>query len=161
MMIRDATPDDAQRLAEIYNYYILNSTATFEEDPLTEGQMADRIEAVTKTYPWLVAERDGEVAGYAYASQFKSRCAYRKTVETSIYFDRGHTSKGMGARLYETLLARIGLLGFHTAIGMLALPNAQSVGLHEKLGFSRVGELSEVGYKFGKYIDVAYYQKLL
>jgi phosphinothricin acetyltransferase len=67
----------------------------------------------------------------------------------------------MGARLYETLLARIGLLGFHTAIGMLALPNAQSVGLHEKLGFSRVGELSEVGYKFGKYIDVAYYQKLL
>ena len=159
-MIRHVTQDDAAQIAEIYNYYIAESTATFEEALLTAEDMARRIATVTAMYPWLVAERDGAVVGYAYASEFKSRSAYRHTVETSIYMRRGQTAKGTGSRLYSNLLARLALRGVHTAIGVLALPNPQSVALHEKLGFRNAGVLLEAGYKFGAYIDVAYYQIL-
>lgn len=160
-MIREATATDAPRLAEIYNYYIERSIATFEEVPLTEEEMALRIERVTRTYPWIIAERDGEILGYAYASPFKGRSAYNRTAETSIYLDREATARGVGSRLYRTLLDRLGIMGFHSAIGVLAVPNPPSEALHEKMGFKKVGVLRDAGYKFGAYIDVAYYQAML
>ena len=157
-MIREATSSDAASIADIYNYYILNTVITFELDPITPQEIIKRMEKHKETGPYLVSEEEGEVIGYAYASKFRERPAYEHSVETSIYLKNGCGGKGLGTRLYAELLSQTALQR-HTIIGGIALPNEASVRLHEKCGFKKVGHFSEVGRKFGKWIDVGFWQK--
>lgn len=161
-MIRQAADTDAEAIARIYNHYILHTTITFEEQPIAPSEMAGRIAAATAaSLPWLVAEEEGGILGYAYASQWKGRCAYRFSVETTIYLAPHCLGKGLGTGLYQLLLEQLKELGLHVAIGGIALPNAASCALHEKLGFRKVAEFAEVGFKFGKWLDVGYWQLTL
>ena len=161
-MIRSATHDDAESIARIYNHYILNTVITFEEDAVTPTEMAGRIGKVQgASLPYLVDERDGRVIGYAYAARWHDRSAYRYSVETTIYLDTGFVGKHIGSGLYTALLERLKASGKHVAIGGIALPNAGSVALHEKLGFEKVAHYREVGFKFNRWVDVGYWQHVL
>ena len=162
-MIRIAMPADAAALSAIYNRYVLDTTVTFEETAVTEAEMASRIAEVQGAgLPRLVAEDDaGTVLGYAYASKWKGRCAYRFAVETTVYLDAPAHGRGLGRRLYGQLLAALRESGMHVAIGGIALPNPASIALHEKLGFRKVGQFEEVGFKLGRWVDVGYWQAML
>jgi len=160
-MIRPATEHDVQAIVEIYNYFVVNTVVTFEEDPVTVAEMWQRISEVQKKYPWLVYELDGRVVGYAYAGPWKARTAYRFTVESSIYLAPGYTGKGMGAQLYTALINELRRLDVHAVIGGAAMPNDASVKLHESLKFKKIGQFTETGFKFGKWVDVCYWQLLL
>ena len=160
--IREAGAADAAGIARLYNYYILNSTATFEEEPVGAAELAGRIAAVgTAGLPWLVATAGAGIAGYAYAGRWKERCAYRYSVETSVYVDPQRQSRGIGTQLYAALLARLHEIGMHVAMGGIALPNAASIALHERLGFVKVAHFPEVGHKFGRWIDIGYWHRKL
>lgn len=158
-MIRPATEADAAAIAAIYNPYIADTVISFEEQPVSVEEMAGRIRDILATgYPWLVMELDGGIVGYAYAGGWKTRAAYRYSVECTVYLDRGHTGKGCGKALYTALIGELKTLGIHSAIGGIALPNPASVALHESLGFRKVAEFHEVGYKFDRWIDVGYWE---
>ena len=157
-MIRPVSLDDSDAIAAIYNHYVLNTPVTFEEEAVSGDVMRDRIREIRSNLPWLVCEEAGLVRGFAYASPWKSRCAYRNSVETTVYLDKDVLGRGLGARLYEPLLQVLKERGFHTAIGGIALPNGGSVALHEKFGFQKVAQFREVGWKFETWIDVGYWQ---
>ena len=149
-------------MAGIYNHYIRETVVTFETDPVTADDMTLRIrEAQSDALPWLIAEVDGHVAGYAYASKWKGRCAYRYSVESTVYLDPKYTGRGLGSLLYVALIDAIRELKMHAVIGGISLPNEASVALHEKLGFRKVGTFGEVGHKFDRWIDVGYWQLIL
>lgn len=161
-MIRPATPADADALARIYNHYITNTIVTFEEAAIDSADMARRVaEVVAAELPWIVVEQEGLVLGYAYASNWKRRTGYRFSVESTVYLAPEATGKGLGTTLYERLLAILAEGPAHLAIGGIALPNAASVALHERLGFEKVAHFREVGFKFGEWIDVGYWQRTL
>jgi phosphinothricin acetyltransferase len=159
-LIRDAREGDAAAIAAIYNPYIADSTISFEEVPVSIDDMRGRIAAVQDGgLPWLVLEAaDGGIAGYAYATRWRVRHAYRFSVETSVYLARGSERKGYGTALYATLLERLRTAGCHLAIAGIAQPNEASVVLHEKLGYKKVAHFGEVGYKFGRWLDVGYWE---
>lgn len=157
-MIRDALASDAAAICNIYNEYVINSAATFEEVMILPDEMAARIEAVTETYPWLVFEEDGIVAGYTYAHRWRDRASYRNSVETGTYLEEKFTGKGIGTMLKAALLRDLKARGFHTVISGITLPNPASVALCEKFGFQKVAHFKEVGYKFDRWIDVGYWQ---
>lgn len=160
--IRPAETTDSEALARIYNFYIQETIVTFEEEVLSGAQMSARLEDVRNaSLPWLVAVRDGEVVGYAYATKWKSRYGYRFSVEVTVYLDQRCGGLGIGSKLYELLFVRLKALGFHMAIGGIALPNDASVALHEKFGFVKVAQFHEVGIKFNRWIDVGYWEKVL
>lgn len=161
-MLRAATIADAAAIAGIYNHHVLNTIVTFEEDTVTVTDMTQRIaETIAAKLPWLVWEENGVVLGYAHASKWKSRCAYRYAVESTVYLDMTATGRGLGTQLYTALLAELRPKKIHGIIGGIALPNAASVALHEKLGFVKVAHFKEVGWKFEKWIDVGYWELLL
>ncbi|WP_010520236.1 arsinothricin resistance N-acetyltransferase ArsN1 family B [Aquimarina agarivorans] len=162
-MVRKASVShDAAAVAEIYNYYILNSVVTFEETPIDANEMKQRMESVVSaSYPWLVYEISGEVVGYAYATRWKGRCAYKHSVESTVYLKNGKSAQGIGTALYTELLKLLMQKNIHAIIGGVALPNAASVCLHEKFDFQKVAHFKEVGFKFQKWIDVAYWQLTL
>lgn len=160
-MIREATSNDALEICSIYNYFVLNTIITFEEVPVLPEEMEQRISSISKNYPWLVFIEKNEVVAYAYACQWKVRSAYNRTVETGIYVKQGFEGKGIGSQLYSALLKILKEKQFHAVLGGIALPNKYSIALHEKLGFVKTGQLNEVGFKFGKWIDVGYWEKLL
>jgi phosphinothricin acetyltransferase len=157
-MIRKATPEDAKEICDIYNFYVLNSAATFEEVPLAYAEMRARISAIMQRFPWLVFESEGRILGYAYSSDWKLRTAYRHTAESTVYVRDGYSGRGIGRALYRQLLDELKDLGFHAILGGISLPNEGSVALHEKLGFVKVGQLREVGWKFGRWVDVGYWE---
>jgi L-amino acid N-acyltransferase YncA len=162
LLIRDATLQDAAKIAEIYNPYILNTVITFEETLVTPEEILARIEGVKGLgYPYLVMEQNNLVIGYAYANQWRTRAAYHHTVETSIYLDRGLAGKGLGTILYKALLERLKTMDIHVILGGITLPNPVSVGLHEKLGFKKVAHFTQVGYKFRRWLDVGFWQLTL
>jgi L-amino acid N-acyltransferase YncA len=162
VIVRSASPADAAAIARIYNYYIENSVITFEEEPVSEQVMAERVaEVQALSLPWLVAEDAKKVVGFAYAGKWKVRSAYRYSVETTIYLEHGHEGRGVGKTLYAALLPILRARGLHVAIGGVALPNTASVALHEKLGFEHVATFREVGFKHGRWVDVAYWQLVL
>jgi len=157
--IRSVTDTDAAAVAGIYNHYIRHSVATFEETELSAADMAARIAQVLGSgYPWLVAEQDGEIVGYAYASRWKERVAYRFSSEASVYLARDRSGGGWGTRLYTALFALLREQGVHAVIGGITLPNAASVALHEKMGMVKVAHFPEVGFKQGQWLDVGYWQ---
>ncbi len=161
-VIRPAHAGDADSIARIYNHYVASTIITFEEQAVPATEMASRIaEIAAASLPWLVAEQDGRIVGYAYASKWKGRCAYRYSVECTVYLDPGCVGMGFGTRLYERLFAALRERGMHAVIGGVALPNPASVALHEKLGMTKVAHFREVGYKFDRWIDVGYWQATL
>jgi L-amino acid N-acyltransferase YncA len=160
-MIRNASASDARQLCDIYNHYVINSTVTFEEEPISTKEMSDRIDKVHSRLPWLVYEKENEVIGYAYATEWRSRIAYRYSAETTVYLKPGMHGKGIGSLLYKALIETIKPFSIHTLIGGIALPNDSSIALHEKLGFEKVAHFKEVGFKMNKWIDVGYWQLLL
>jgi phosphinothricin acetyltransferase len=157
-MIREATMKDSPAIAGIYNWYISNSTITFEEDEVEPGDMAQRMVVADQTRPWLVLEIDGEILGFACAGLWRRRSAYRYARETSIYVHEQHFGKGYGRQLYERLLNELRQTDVNVVIAGIALPNERSIELHEKLGFEKVGHFHKVGKKFGKQLDVGYWQ---
>ena len=161
-IVRPATASDAEAIARIYNYYIQNTVITFEEEPVSIQAMAARIaETQGLALPWLVAEVDGAIAGYAYARKWRERSAYRHSRETTIYLERGYEGRGIGRKLYSALLPLLRDCGVHVVIGGVALPNDASIALHEKLGFERVATFRQVGFKHDRWVDVAYWQLVL
>jgi L-amino acid N-acyltransferase YncA len=160
-MIRPITPDDANAICDIYNYYVLNSHANFEEEAVSVHEMEERITTMIQKHPWLVYEEEGKVIGYAYASDWKSRCSYRYSVETSVYIKNGNSGKGIGSALYKVLLDALAQTSVHAVIGGIAQPNPESIALHEKFGFEKVAHFKEVGFKLNKWIDVAYWEKIM
>jgi L-amino acid N-acyltransferase YncA len=162
VIVRSASATDAEAIARIYNYYIANTVITFEEEPVSAQAMAIRVAEVQGlSLPWLVAEAEGKVVGYAYASKWKVRSAYRYSVETTIYLEHGYEGRGTGTVLYAALLPILRARGIHVVIGGAALPNAASVALHEKLGFKHVATFRQVGFKHDRWVDVAYWQLVL
>lgn len=160
-MIRPVEITDAAVICEIYNYYIDNTTVTFEETGVSEDEMSKRISTITQKYPWLVYELDGSPVAYAYATEWKPRNSYRYTAEATIYLKNGMGGHGIGSELYKALLTELSVLGVHAVLGGIALPNEGSVALHEKFGFEKVAHFRQTGYKFDHWIDVAYWEKIL
>ncbi len=161
-MIRTVHAEDAPALAEIYNHYIVNSPATFEERVLEVDELRQRIETVTGMgLPWLVAESASRVVGYAYANRWRERSAYRYSVESTVYLDPQHIGEGWGAALYSSLFDGLRTSGVHAVLAGITLPNPASVALHEKMGMRKVAHLHEVGYKQGQWLDVGYWQLVL
>lgn len=157
-MIREIQTTDISSITSIYNYYIKNTIITFEEEPLSAEIMGKRIGAVREKYPWIVYEENRKVQGYAYVSRFKERAAYRYSVEMTVYVDRNHTGRGIGAGLYSELLRKMNNLELKAVYGCIALPNPASVRLHENFGFTKVAHLTNIGFKFGRWIDVGYWE---
>ncbi len=161
-MIRDVHSNDAQRITDIYNLYIMNTIITFEEIEIPASEIRQRISNVTsKGLPWIVYETGDGIIGYAYASPWRTRSAYRFSVETTIYLDQNFTGRGYGKELYAVLLERLRDCGIHTAIAGISLPNEASVKMHESLGFRQAAHFHEVGFKFGRWIDVGFWELLL
>ena len=161
-VIRSAIEGDSHAIAAIYNHYVLDTVVTFEEHPVSSREMSDRIHKVLgDSLPYLVAVEDDAVVGYAYAAKWHQRSAYRYSVETTIYLDASCVGRKIGSHLYSVLLDQLSERGMHVAMGGIALPNDRSVALHERLGFKKVAQYAEVGFKFDRWIDVGYWQRIL
>ena len=159
--IRSAICADAAAIHTIYAPFVEKTVVSFEEIPPTMDEMAKRIEVTLQNYPYLVAERNGQVVGYAYAGPHQARSAYRFSVEVTLYVAEQAQRTGIGRALYGTLLPTLAQAGFHAAFAGVTLPNAGSVGLLEAVGFKPIGVYIEVGFKFGEWLDVGWWQRLL
>jgi len=160
-VIRDAVASDLPAITALYGREVLNGTATFELDPPSLVEMTSRFEAVRgRGLPWFVAEIDGDFAGYAYISPFRPRPAYRYGVEGSIYVEETARSHGVGRALLSALIDRSRALGLRHIIGAISdsTTSEASIGLHERLGFRRVGTYAQVGWKFDRWLDVTLMQ---
>jgi len=159
--IRDASPEDAAEIQAIYAPIVAETAISFETEVPSVAEMARRIEAALATHAYVVAERNGAVAGYAYSSQHRTRPAYGTSVDVTVYVSENARGLGVGRSLYRALLPRTAARGFHAAFAGITLPNAGSVALHESVGFVPVGVYREVGHKFGEWRDVGWWQRLL
>ncbi len=152
-LIRLATEDDAAQLLEIYSPVVNETVISFDEFPPSLEEFRGRISAVLERMPWLVCLQGGDIAGYAYATPFRSRAGYRWTAELTVYVASSHHRSGVGRALYTALLGCLAGQGYRTAVAIIALPNPASVALHQSLGFHRTGVLENVGFKHGRWID--------
>lgn len=161
--IRAATPADAEAIAQIYAPYVVTSSVSFEDEPPSAAVIAERMQLKDSAYPWLVgvSTETGTILGFAYASRFRERPAYRFAVETSVYVAGELQRNGVGRMLYEALLDTLESQGFTQAIAAIALPNDASIKLHEAMGFFRAGIYREIGYKHGQWSDVGIWQREL
>jgi phosphinothricin acetyltransferase len=155
--IRLASPDDGAAVAAIYHPYVADTVISFEVEPPTEDDMRSRIAAVLEKLPWLVYEDDGRVVGYAYASAHRAREAYQWSVDVAVYVAADQHRRGIGRRLYGELFPALRRLGYVNAYAGITLPNDKSVGLHEAMGFVRVGIYRSVGFKLGQWRDVGWW----
>ena len=167
-MIRSACPDDAGRLQEIYSYYVENTAISFEYDAPSPEEFRGRIENTLKKYPYLVLEEDGVIRGYAYAGVFKGRAAYDRSCEVSIYVDRHAKGRGYGRKLYEALEEKLkeqGILNMYACVTHPVVedeylsPNSEQ--FHRHMGFVQVGEFHLCGYKFGRWYNMIWMEKLI
>ena len=159
--IRAARPEDAGAIAAIYAPYVLGGTVSFETDAPDARAMRTRMAASDGLYPWIVAtsgEDDSGVMAYAYAGRFRDRPAYKYVVETSVYVAGAVQGQGTGRLVYEALIDTLRAQGFTQAIGVISLPNDQSIKTHEAVGFHRAGVYREIGFKLGRWIDVGFWQ---
>lgn len=160
--VRPASDADCEQLVGIYNFYIETSTVTFEEVGLTADELGLRLKrSQGQGLPWLVAEQDQDILGYAYAAPWRERSAYRHSVEVSAYVRPDRVGNGIGMALYGELLAQLEALPLRTAVAVIPLPNPASVALYQKLGFVQVAHLKAIGFKLGRWIDVGYWQRNL
>jgi L-amino acid N-acyltransferase YncA len=159
MQIRHAHADrDGAACAEIYAPFVSGTSISFEEKPPDAAELTRRIDHITSSFPWLVAEVDGSVAGFAYASRHRERAAYCWAADVSVYVGRAHHRRGIGKALYGELLELLRRQGLYTICAGITLPNAGSVALHEALGFQLVGVYRRIGYKHGQWRDVGWWQ---
>ena len=157
-MLRKVRLQDAPAIAKIYNHYVRETIITFEETEVNSAEIEKRIQNVTSKYPWIVFEENGEILGYAYGYEWRTRSAYRFTAESAVYLRHDLSQKGIGSRLYQELLLQLKHQGIHVVMGVLSLPNEASIKLHEKFGFEKVAHFQQVGFKFQKWVDVGYWQ---
>ena len=158
MKIRRVKTSDAEQIAEIYNYYVLNSHATFEIEPVSVSEIENRIEEIVTKYPYFILLEDDKILGCTYASLYKTRAAYQNSVEISVYVRNGIPQKGIGTKLYTKLIEEPGKSDVHAIIAGISLPNEASIRLHEKFGMKKVAHFEEVGFKLGRRIDVGYWE---
>jgi L-amino acid N-acyltransferase YncA len=161
MKVRAAIADDAAAIASIYAPYVVGSIVSFEIQPPEADEMARRIAGAEGRYPWFVACDGGEVLGFAYACAFRTRPAYRFTVETTVYVADGAHRRGIGTLLYRVLLPVLEAQGYAQAIAAITLPNEASVRLHEAVGFAQIGTYEKVGFKFREWRSVGLWQRAL
>jgi phosphinothricin acetyltransferase len=168
MIIRTATANDAEELLTIYAYYVENTAITFEYDVPTLEEFTQRIENTLKKYPYLVAEKDGEILGYAYAGVFKDRAAYDWSAETTIYLKQDAVKGGLGRMLYEALekeLQKIGVLNLYASIAYPIVEDeyltTNSADFHAHLGYEKIGEFHKCGYKFGNWYHMIWMEKFI
>jgi L-amino acid N-acyltransferase YncA len=159
--LRVATPDDAEAIAAIYAPFVRDTVISFETAVPDTAEMARRITSTLETHPWLVAEEAGRVIGYAYASQHRTREAYRFSCDVTVYLAEGARGRRLGTRLYTDLFRLLRAQGFRNAFAGIALPNPASVALHESLGFRHLGTYRDVGFKLGAWHDVGWWQLIL
>lgn len=159
LMIRSASLNDAAAIAAIYAPIVKGTVISLEDDPPSASQIARRIEALLPTMPYLVAERGGSVIGFAYGSRHRDRSGYRFAVDVTVYVDEAARRTGTGRLLYTHLLGELRERKLHRAYAGIALPNVGSVGLHEAMGFRHIGTYHEVGFKFGKWHDVGWWER--
>lgn len=161
-MIRIVTPEDAPQLLEVYGHYVLNTTFTTEEILPSVEEMAERVRRVTQKFPWLGFEENGRIVGYCYADIFRTRTAWHRTAELSIYVHPNHVEGHVGHRLYEELFRRLEENDeIHSVVACITLPNERSVRLHESFGLIKKAHLPEVGFKFGCWMDVGLWHRVL
>lgn len=156
VLVRDACEDDFQQIQAIYSFYVTRTAASFEEVPPAVDEMLRRWRDVTgRGLPYLVAESGGEVLGYAYAGPWRTRSAYRYTIENSVYVAPLTVRRGIGTAVLGELIERCGALGYRQMIAVIGdSANLPSIGLHRSLGFRQEGILRGVGLKFGRWVDV-------
>ena len=158
MIIRTVESGDAAQIAEIYNFYILNTHHSFEIEPVGLEEMKRRIAETSENYPYFVAKENEEVLAYAYASCYKPRSAYKNSVEVSVYVKNNLKQKGIGSKLYEKLFEELSRMDVHAIIAGISLPNEASIKLHERFGMEKVAHSREVGFKLNRWIDVGYWE---
>ncbi|MFI5690524.1 GNAT family N-acetyltransferase [Kribbella sp. NPDC051586] len=161
VQVRDASAADAEACAAIYAPYVTGSAITFEIDPPSAEEMAERIARAQSTHAWLVVEDEERVVGYAYGGPMKPRAAYRWSCEVSVYLEAGRRRTGAGRALYEALFTRLTNRGYRTAVAGMTLPNPASEGLHKSLGFEPIGTYRNIGWKLDTWHDVAWVQRPL
>ncbi|WP_128546321.1 GNAT family N-acetyltransferase [Larkinella soli] len=161
MTIRFATPSDAPALLAVYAPYITDSVISFEYEVPSVEEFAGRVEAVYRQLPYLLAERDGQVLGFAYASRHAERMAYQWSVNTSVYLHADAHRQGIARSLYTRLFDCLIRQGYCNAFAGITLPNEKSEGFHRAMGFGLIGTYSNTGYKFGQWHSVAWYQRIL
>jgi L-amino acid N-acyltransferase len=159
--LRPATENDLAAINDIYNHYVLNSTCTYQEVPETSAARRQWFDHHDDRHPVIVAEEGGKVIGWGSLSKFHGRSAYRNTVENSVYVHHQHHRRGVGSALLQELIARARATGFRAIIAGIDGEQAASVALHAKFGFEKVGHLKQVGFKFGRWLDVIYMELLL
>lgn len=158
MNVRFATPADAPAILDIYGPYITGSTITFEYDVPTVAEFTERIRTIQQQLPYLVAEVDGKLLGYAYASRHRDRIAYQWSADTSVYVHPDGHRKGVARQLYTTLFDLLRRQGYYNAYAGITLPNVPSEAFHRSFGFEPVGVYAHVGYKFGAWHSVVWLQ---
>lgn len=161
IVLRLATKQDAAAILEIYAPIVRDTAISFEIEVPALGEMQDRIQSILANYPWLVAEHESRIWGYAYASRYRQRAGYNWAVETSVYVHPQARRRGLAARMYAALLAILQLQGFCKAYAVITLPSPSSVGLHESLGFRHFATFQSVGYKLNTWWDVGWWQRVL
>ena len=166
--IRDAKIADARHLLEIYDYYVKNTAITFEYETPSLDEFTARMQNTMKRYPYLVIEKDGRIVGYAYAGVFKDRAAYDRSCETTIYIDRNERKNGLGRMLYEALAEKLKEMGILNLYACIGYPDDEdeyltrnSAEFHEYLGYSKVGEFHRCGYKFGRWYNMIWMEKII
>lgn len=158
-MIRDATLSDIPVITSIYNYYVEHSYATMQYEKSEVEFFEQKIKTVRESgHFWLVAEQEGDVIGYAYSGLWNPREGYNQTCEVSVYLSPDITTKGIGTQLYTELFDRLKRKGIKVIIAVIGLPNEASIALHEKFGMKQVAHFPKMGFKFGKWMDVGYWQ---
>lgn len=160
-MIRPVKPEDAAAICGIYNYYVKNTVITFEEKPVSIHEMEGRIRETTRSFPWLVWETEGTLAGYAYTHPWRERSAYRFSAEDSIYLKQGFEGRGIGKHLLSRLLEEMKKTTIHAIVAGITIPNDRSVSLHEKFGFTHIARFREIGYKQDAWLDVGYWELII
>lgn len=162
MLIRPATPADVPEIARIYNHSILHETASFWTEPRPDAELLDQLNAAGPRYPWLVASEgtpsSASLLGVVWSKAWNPRDAYARTVEVSVYIAPEAKRRGVGTALYTDLFTKLRGLGYRTVIAGITVPNPASVRLHEKMGLTHVGTFTEIGHKFGRWLDVGYWQ---
>jgi len=162
MDIRDALESDAEAVHAIYAHHVLHGTASYDIDPPSLDDIRGKMRwIIGEGWPFLVAEANGEVVGYAYSTQFRDRAAYRFTCENSIYVDPQHTGRGIGKALLQALIERSGEYGFRTMIAVIGGAEPASIAVHAACGFEEVGRLKGVGWKKERWLDNVYMQRAL
>lgn len=161
MIIRFATPKDAEAIVKIYEPYILNTSITFEYEPVSVVEMQRRMEVVQKQFPWLVCEIEGKAVGYAYCSRFKERAAFQWDCECSIYINEQYHRQGIATALYEKLFDLVKKQGYYTIYALIVDSHTSSIALHQKFGFQKVAVYERTGYKLGQWWGMLVMEKRL